>query len=174
MALKAKKPIPFDFVLEALTDLEPRTNPMFGCTAVYIGSLLVFILRDREASPRDRGVWVATSGEYHESLRRELPSLRDLEIFGPGPTNWQVLPVSESDFEESVLRACDMVLARDERIGRIPKSKLRKGSGPKTKSKAKPALKPEAAKKSKKTALSPSKKPKSRLKSKPSRAKTKR
>lgn len=120
-----KKPVPFDFVLEWLGTLSPYTNPMFGCTAVYVGDKIVFILRDRGNSPSDDGVWIATTLEHHESLRRELPSMRDIEIFGPGPTGWQVLPMSESDFEESVRHACDLVMRGDERIGKIPKSRLR-------------------------------------------------
>lgn len=50
--------------------------------------------------------------------------MRSIKIFGPGPTGWQVLPADAGDFEESVLRACEMVLADDPRIGKIPKSRL--------------------------------------------------
>jgi hypothetical protein len=140
------KPIPFEFVLEWLDELAPYTNPMFGCTAVYVGNKIVFILRDRGNSPPDDGVWIATTAEHHESLRRDLPSMRDIEIFGPGPTGWQVLPVSSGDFEESVRLACDFVLRGDERIGKIPKSRLRSGKRKSSKKKD-----------SKKTSMKPSK-----------------
>ncbi len=119
-----KKAIPHDFVLELLDEMEPYTKPMFGCTAVYVGSKIVFILRDRGNSPPDDGVWIATTGEHHASLRRDLPSMRDIEIFGPGPTGWQVLPVSADDFEESVRLACEFVLNGDERIGKVPKARV--------------------------------------------------
>ncbi|MEQ1664103.1 MAG: hypothetical protein ABL927_01855 [Bdellovibrionales bacterium] len=33
---KQKKPIPFDFLLDELTSLSPRVNPMFGAYAVYV------------------------------------------------------------------------------------------------------------------------------------------
>lgn len=121
------KPIPFEFVLEWLDALAPYTKPMFGCTSVYVGDRIVFILRNRGDSPPDDGVWIATTTEHHESLRRDLPSMRDIEIFGPGPTGWQVLPASSGDFEESVRLACELVLRGDERIGKIPKTRLRSG-----------------------------------------------
>jgi len=34
---KVRRSVPFEFVLDALTQLEPRTHPMFGCLAVYVG-----------------------------------------------------------------------------------------------------------------------------------------
>lgn len=44
--VKPRKAIPFAFVLEALADLKPRTNPMFGCLAVYVGPKIVMVLRE--------------------------------------------------------------------------------------------------------------------------------
>ena len=35
-------------------------------------------------------------------------------------TGWQVLPTDAEDFEEAALRACELVLARDPRIGKVP------------------------------------------------------
>jgi hypothetical protein len=49
-AAKKKKKIPFEFVLDELEDLEPRTRPMFGCTAVYVEGALVFSRSRREGS----------------------------------------------------------------------------------------------------------------------------
>lgn len=113
---------PYDFVLEAIAELGPATRPMFGCTAVYVEEKIVFILRDRRSSPKDNGVWVATTAEHHTSLRRELPSMRSIAVFGTeGETGWQVLPADDDRFEEHALRACALVLARDPRIGKTPK-----------------------------------------------------
>lgn len=42
-------------------------------------------------------------------------------MFGPGPTGWQILPLDADDFEESVLKACQLVLKNDVRIGKVPK-----------------------------------------------------
>lgn len=120
---KAKKTIPWQFVLEELEKANPYTKPMFGCTAVYVEDRIVLILRDRESSPSDNGIWLATTSDHHVSLQRDFPSMRSIELFGPGPTGWQVLPASALDFEESALKACRLVLRRDPRIGKVPSKK---------------------------------------------------
>ena len=130
-----KKPIPYDFVLEAIDSAAPYTNPMFGCTAVYVENKIVFILREKKEDV-DNGVWLATTAEHHSSLQKDFPSMRSITVFGPGPTGWQVLPADADDFEDSVLRACEFVLRHDRRIGKIPKSKLRTQKKTKTKSAA--------------------------------------
>jgi hypothetical protein len=122
-ATKAAKKIPFDFVLDELEPLAPHTKPMFGCTAVYVGETIVFILRDKNGGGVDDGVWIATTAEHHESLRKELRSMRSITVFGSGVTGWQVLPSKAPKFEDEVLRACAIVRARDPRIGKIPKRK---------------------------------------------------
>src|SRR5207249_3808429 len=115
-AIRKKKPIPFEFVLEELDSIAPWTRPMFGCTAVYVEEKIVFILRDKK-NDSDNGVWVATTKEHHASLRREFPSLRSIRVLGTGETGWQILPVDSDDFEASVLLACAMVRGGDPRIG---------------------------------------------------------
>jgi hypothetical protein len=121
--VRPKARIPFEFVIDELASRSPWTRPMFGCTAVYVGDKIVFILRDRTGSPADNGVWVATTKAFHASLRELLPSLRSIEVLGAGVTGWQVLPASSDDFEEAVLRACRLVLEGDPRIGKVPKAK---------------------------------------------------
>src|SRR5215472_18289007 len=146
--VKGRKSVPHEFVLEALAEVEPRTNPMFGCLAVYVGKKIVMILRDKKADEsrkktswardvrkrdrperpdvqvtRDNGAWLATTIEHHESLRREFPNMRSVAVFGKKVTGWQVLPADEPDFELAVLRACEMVVAGDGRIGKVPKKK---------------------------------------------------
>lgn len=113
----------FAFVLDELAPLAPVTRPLFGCLAVYLGEKIVLALRRKETETADNGVWVATTAEHHESLRQELPSLRSIELFGPGPSGWQVLPERAPDFETEVLRACQLILHGDPRIGKIPKPK---------------------------------------------------
>jgi hypothetical protein len=117
---KPKSRVPHEFVLDALEPLAPVTKPMFGCLAVYVKEKIVLILRDRHDHVADNGVWLATSQEYHDSLRTEFPHMRSLQLFGKPVTHWQVLPVDASDFEESAMHACELVLARDPRIGRVP------------------------------------------------------
>jgi len=127
-AAKRRKRIPHEFVLEALSGLAPHTRPMFGCLAVYIGEKIVLILRDKPSSPVDNGVWIATTPEHHPSLLRDFPHMRSIELLGKKITGWQVLPADAPDFEESALRACELVAAGDARIGKVPqrrKSKAR-------------------------------------------------
>jgi hypothetical protein len=121
--VKKRKPVPHEFVLEALSRLSPRTNPMFGCLAVYVEEKIVLILRDRQKKKADNGVWLATTQEHHESLRREFPSMRSIRLLGKKVTGWQVLPADAADFEEAALRACELILAKDPRIGKVPKSR---------------------------------------------------
>ena len=135
---RKRKAAPFPFVLEALAPLEPRTNVMFGCLAVYVGEKIVLILRDRPTGTADNGVWIATTIDHHGSLRRKLPSLRSVQLFvqrfGKKETDWQVLPADAPDFEEAALRACALILARDPRIGKVPKGKSGRGTRTRRKS----------------------------------------
>src|SRR5262250_3276224 len=102
--VKPRKRVPHEFVLEALEGLAPRTNPMFGCLAVYVDEKIVLILRDkRDHTAADDGVWLATSKDHHESLRRDFPSMRSIAVFGKEVTGWQVLPASAPDFESAAL-----------------------------------------------------------------------
>ncbi len=137
-ATRERKKPPFDFVLEELASLDPWTRPMFGCTAVYVEEKIVFILRAGR-NDTDNGVWVATTKEQHASLRRELPNMRSIAVFGAGETGWQVLPDDADDFEESVLRACALVRARDPRIGKVPKAKRAKKTTAKKTARKSPA-----------------------------------
>ncbi len=125
-APKQRKAPPFEFVLDALAELEPRTNRMFGCLAVYVGEKIVLVLRDKREPSADNGVWLATTQEHHESLRREFPTMRSIAVFGKDVTGWQVLPADAADFEEAALHACELVMARDPRIGKVPKSRRAK------------------------------------------------
>jgi hypothetical protein len=110
-------------VLDELASLEPYTKPMFGCTSVYVGEKIMLILREKESSPRDNGIWLATVAEHHESLRGDFPRMRSIELFGGGTTGWQVLPVDDSEFEEMAMRACDLIKSGDARIGKVPERK---------------------------------------------------
>jgi hypothetical protein len=126
MRLKRRKPVPHEFVLEALTELSPATRPMFGCLAVYVGKKIVLALRDKVDETADNGVWLATTEEHHESLRGEFPNMRSIQVFGKPVTGWQVLTASAADFEEAALRACELIIAGDPRIGKIPKAKRKR------------------------------------------------
>lgn len=120
---KPRKKIPYEFVLDALAGLSPWTRPMFGCLAVYVGDKIVLILREKPGSSSDNGVWLATTVEHHESLKRDFPNMRSIEVLGKEVTGWQVLPANAPDFEEAAMRACELVIAGDPRIGKIPNSR---------------------------------------------------
>src|ERR1035441_9368628 len=129
-ASQRRKAIPYEFVLDAIDSLSPRTNPMFGCLAIYVDDKIVLILRDKPGPSPDNGVWLATTQEHHDSLRREFPNMRSIQVLGKKITGWQVLPADAPDFEKAALRACDLVLARDPRIGKVPKARRAKQAKP--------------------------------------------
>lgn len=132
---RQKKKIPYEFVLDALSELSPWTRPMFGCLAVYVEDKIVLVLREKPGPSPDNGVWLATTCEHHDSLRREFPSMRSIEVLGKEVTGWQVLPSDAPDFEEAAMRACELVMARDPRIGKVPKSRKTSVSAPRPRSK---------------------------------------
>jgi hypothetical protein len=120
---RQRKAVPYEFVLDAIAELPAETRSMFGCLAVYLGDKIVLILRDRLDYAADNGVWLATTEEHHRSLRREFPNMRSIQQFGKVTTGWQVLPADAPDFEQTALRACELIVARDPRIGKVPKSR---------------------------------------------------
>ncbi|HWF90791.1 MAG TPA: hypothetical protein VN684_00835 [Terriglobales bacterium] len=124
--LLKRKNIPHEFVLDALSELDPWTRPMFGCLAVYVEEKIVLALRDRPNCTDDNGVWIATTVEHHKTLKKELPSMRSIGVLGKDVTGWQILPATTPDFEESALHVCELILDGDPRIGKIPKSKKRR------------------------------------------------
>lgn len=145
-APKPKKETPYAFVLEELAPLAPYTKPMFGALAIYSGEKILFILRKKDPPNPDNGIWMATTAEHHASLQQDLPSMRSIEIFGPGPTGWQNIPEDDIRFEEDAFKAIALAIKRDPRIGKIPARKRTKAktakaavkkAKPKTKSKKK-------------------------------------
>ena len=120
-----RRQLPHEFVIDALAALEPVTRAMFGCIAVYTGPKIVLALREQPDGKADNGVWLATTEEHHESLRLEFPHMRSIQVFGKPITGWQILPSDAPDFEESALRACELIRSRDPRIGKIPKPRRR-------------------------------------------------
>jgi hypothetical protein len=132
-AVKQRKPVPHEFVLDALAPLSPWTRSMFGCLAIYVEDKIVLILRDKRDHTADNGVWLATTEEHQPSLRREFPNMRSIQVLGKKVTGWQVLPTDAEDFEEAALRACELILAGDPRIGKVPGQRARSGAKKATK-----------------------------------------
>ena len=133
VAAKRTKGPKFPFILEELQDsvLAPRvrTRPMFGSHAVYVDERIVFILRQRDEPKtlRDDGLWVAMMPENTDSLRREFPALRPIELFAArgrkGFTGWLNLPTTDDGFEATALSICRLVINGDPRIGKVPKAR---------------------------------------------------
>jgi hypothetical protein len=118
-----KKKAPFAFALEELDALSPMIKPMFGGFAVYLGEKLVLFLYDQEKWPDFQGVSLATTPEHYRSLAQEFSSTRDAEPQKIGKHPWLLIPASAADFEEQVMKACEMILNGDPRIGRAPEAK---------------------------------------------------
>jgi hypothetical protein len=152
-AIKKRRLTPHEFVLDAIASLSPRTRSMFGCLAVYVEDRIVLALRDKQDHAADNGVWLATTKEHHESLRREFPNMRSIHVLGSGVTGWQVLPSNALDFEEAALRACELIVAGDRRIGKLPGTKRasRQGIGEEKSSKRAKKTKRAARRRSRKS-----------------------
>jgi hypothetical protein len=121
--VNAKKKIPFAFAIEELDALSPVIKPMFGGIAVYIGEKMTLFLYDQEKWPDFQGVSLATTPEHYRRLAQEFSSTRAAEPQKIGKHPWLLLPSSAVDFEEQVLKACEMILNGDPRIGRAPEEK---------------------------------------------------
>ena len=101
---------------------------MFSCLAVYVKDKIVLALRDKHGETADdNGMWLATTVEHHERLRRDFPNMRSIRVLGKKVTGWQLLPADAPDFEEAALRACEFIIAGDERIGKVPASRRAAG-----------------------------------------------
>ncbi len=146
LPVNKRKPVPHAFVLDAIASLSPYTRPMFGCLAVYVKDKIVLILRDKPTSTPDNGVWLATTREHHNSLRGEFPNMRSIQVLGKPVTGWQVLPAEAPDFESAALRACELVLVGDPRIGKVPGA--RRASRSKSKKTAEPLKQSKGSKSS--------------------------
>jgi hypothetical protein len=120
--------IPFNFIFDYLLPLQVTVKPMFGMYAVYAGEKILLMLRQQKNNVETNGVWIATSVEHHQSLRKDLPSLCSIAINEKRSfdTEWQMLPEGANDFETSVIKLCELIVHKDLRIGRLPKSKFKK------------------------------------------------
>src|SRR5262245_27373437 len=122
-SISAKKKMPFAFALEELDALSPMVKSMFGGFAVYIGEKLVLFLYDQEKWPDFKGVSLATTPEHYRDLAQEFSSTGEAEPQKIGKHPWLLIPAGAMDFEEQVLKACEMILNGDPRIGRAPEAK---------------------------------------------------
>ena len=128
MKLKTGKKykIPFDFILDYLIPKKVIIKPMFGCFGLYSNNKIYFFLRDRKDKKELNGVWmaVATPDDYN-SLAKELPSInQELVIDEKSNNRWLLLSTLDDKFESLVIKACELVLNNDKRIGKFTKGSL--------------------------------------------------
>jgi hypothetical protein len=84
------------------------------------------MLREHTKSPMDNGMWLVLSecaNPADAALRKEFPSLRPIGLLGGKMSHWLVIPSESPRFEQDALHACDRLLQRDPRFGRVPKSR---------------------------------------------------
>lgn len=121
--IKYADKIPFAFILDHILSDDLVIKPMFGCYAVYVRQRLCLFLLDRnkpigrsDGDPMQNGVYIATSQAHVTDLRSIFA---DVNFQGlKGDKVWIFVPVDHTQFEQHVIRACEMITANDSRIGR--------------------------------------------------------
>ncbi|MEP6920359.1 MAG: hypothetical protein ABI967_04475 [bacterium] len=125
--VSVKRSPPFPFVLDELSSLRPVVKQLFGFTYVYLDETLLCSLRDSPKQPGSNGMWLFTSTEEIDSLAREFPNLPRRQLWRSGKNAWLVLASRLEDFEEYAFKACELILKRDRRIGRVRRIAMKKG-----------------------------------------------
>lgn len=125
-AAKPKQKPPYPFILDALAPLNPEVRRIFSGFGVYVGDRIICILREQEKSARDNGVWLVLSDSTNPAdpdLLRQFPSIRSIDLLRNKMRQWLLIPSDGPGFEIEALRACDLLLHYDPRLGRIPQSR---------------------------------------------------
>ncbi|MDB5136600.1 MAG: hypothetical protein JWP37_3203 [Mucilaginibacter sp.] len=66
------KPVPYEFVFDYLPT-SIIVKKMFGMHYIYLGKRIMLILRKQDNQPELNGIWLATSREHHQSLKKNYP-----------------------------------------------------------------------------------------------------
>lgn len=114
-----RRRVPFPFVLEELFPVRPTVKQIFGFTHIYLGERLVCSLRDSAKQPATNGMWLYTTVDQIESLSKEFPELPRRNLWRSGKNGWVILSSKLTVFEEYALRACELILRGDRRVGRV-------------------------------------------------------
>ncbi len=120
-----KKRDPFPFIIDELSSLRPTVKHMFGFVSLYLDDKLLCSLRDAVKQPGSNGMWLYTTTEDVDSLAREFPDLpkRQLWRSRAGNKAWVILASRLENFEEYALKACELILSGDRRIGRVSRGR---------------------------------------------------
>ena len=124
-----KSTVPFPFVIDELFSLRPTIKHAFGFTYLYLDDRLLCGLRDSTKQPGSNGMWLFTTTEHVESLATEFPQLSRRYLWRSGKNAWVILPARLGDFEEYALRACELILNGDRRIGRLTRGRSATSQG---------------------------------------------
>lgn len=121
--MKYADKIPYVFILDHLIDADIVIKPMFGCYGIYSGGKLCLFLMNREkplirreSDPMQKGVYIATTADYTETLqplfeKAEFELLKDKKV-------WIFASETLDEFECYVIKACELISRGDRRIGR--------------------------------------------------------
>lgn len=114
--------MPFDFLLDYLP-AGVVVLPAIGMFYIYSGGKNVLIFRQTGKNPQHNGIWISTKREHHASLKGDIPAITDFTFDHATDTDWLLLSDAHEDFEPAAIRLCEMVVGKDERIGKVtPKS----------------------------------------------------
>jgi hypothetical protein len=110
--------LPYDFVLKELYPFRPKIRKLFGCYALVKENEILMLLREKETQPEFNGVFVATIPEHFEALQKEIhTSKMEFDLDG-ADRSWIFISEDLAEFEGKVKKACGMIKAGDERIGK--------------------------------------------------------
>ena len=110
--------VPYDFVLRYLYPVRPKIRKMLGCYALVTEEKILMLLRERDNQPEFNGIFVATQPQHYDSLQNDIhKSNIELDIDGM-PHTYLFISEDLEDFDEKVKKACELIKAGDERIGK--------------------------------------------------------
>lgn len=121
---RKQRPVRQNSLLWIIEPLERDANfthrKMFGCDAAYLDGSLYLVVADRD-EPWN-GVMVCSSRDRHDALIDEIPTLAPHPVLG----KWLYLPQTDEQFEARAEHLAALALARDPRMGVVPKPRARR------------------------------------------------
>ncbi len=113
-----KYTIPFNFILQLVYPVRPKVVKMLGGYALYQNKRLLFFLRERSTEIEFNGVFVATQPQFYVELQKEIHhSKMEFDLDG-SKDSWIFISEDLDDFQDKVLKACELVKKGDMRIGK--------------------------------------------------------
>ena len=91
------------------------------------------MLRDSLKNPEDNGAWLVfseTADLADPGIRRDFPSIRLIGLLGGKIGHWRLISADSPTFESEALYACELLLKRDARLGRVPQSRQTRSRRP--------------------------------------------